>query len=206
MSFLNIPITVLKYYPFAIISIFFLNWSAINKNHKIKSIFFHEQIRYSPVLDNDHRGVNGTEIETSTDIEGIVNDYAVVEEIIEGCADQLEIDDTTPFFPGDRVMIIQMKGAVINMENSANFGNIISIENAGNYEFATVSNIIGNTIILNEKLNKNYSPADVVQLVRVPVYDDVNIIGELTCQPWNGSTGGILALEVNGTLRVCFKI
>ena len=37
-----------------------------------------------------------------------------------------------------------------------------------------------------------------MQVVRVPVYDDVLVDSVLTCPAWDGETGGILALIVNG--------
>ena len=145
-------------------------------------------------------------VEDLTEIEGVINDYAVVNTILHECTDHLVVDDVSSFFAGDRVLLIQMKGAVVNLENSVSFGTITSVESAGNYELATVMDIIGSTIILEERLNRDYDPTAVLQLVRVPEYEDVQIVGELTCSPWNGSTGGVLAFEASGTITLSADI
>ena len=138
----------------------------------------------------------------TTDIQGIINDYTRVIEVIKGCRDSIIVNNTTPFFSGDRVLLIQMKGAIVDQTNTINFGNVLSIENAGNYEFATIAAVSGNIITLDDKLMNDYIPLGVVQLVRVPVYENVNIINELTCLPWDGSVGGILTFEANGKVSL----
>ena len=148
-----------------------------------------------------------TTVLMTTDIEGIVNTYAIVTNILtDDCSDKILVDDPTSFRPGDKILIIQMQGAKVSTENSVNFGEITTIDNAGNYEFATILDVSGNIIDLKEKLANSYSPLDKIQLVRVPVYNDVNIIGPLTCQPWNGNTGGILAFEATGTVSLSANI
>ncbi len=142
-----------------------------------------------------------------TNIQGVINDYSIVTEITKGtCTDKIRTNNSTYYAVDDRVLIIQMKGANISLENTVNFGNINTIENTGNYEFATILNISGNVIALKEKLIHAYTPANLVQLVRVPVYDQVNVVGPLTCQPWDGSTGGILAFECAGAVSLSANI
>ena len=45
---------------------------------------------------------------------------------------------TASFSVGDRVLIIQMKGAEINTSNSIAFGSVVDYRNCGNYEFANI--------------------------------------------------------------------
>ena len=103
---------------------------------------------------------------------------------------------------GDKVLIIQMKGAVIDTSNTNNFGTVTNLNNCGNFEFATVSSISGNTILLQTAVLNNYFIAGRVQLIRVPQYINVSVGSPLSCLPWNGSVGGVLAFEVSGILTL----
>lgn len=86
--------------------------------------------------------------------------------------------------------------------NSASFGTITSIGDAGNYEFATVCSIPSGTQIEVNSIQRTYSAIGAVQVVSVPVFNDATITATLTASPWNGSTGGILAFECTGTLTM----
>ena len=41
-----------------------------------------------------------------------------------------------------------------------------------------------------------------VQLVRVPYFQDFTVLQKLTCLPWDGSKGGVLAFNVQNTLTL----
>jgi len=102
---------------------------------------------------------------------------------------------------GDLIMIIQMQGVTINSNNNFNYGRISTYNNCGNYEFAEVTSVPnGTTINIRCGLKFNYTSAGRVQVVRVPRWTalTVNNGGVLTCDTWNGSIGGVLAVEVNG--------
>jgi gliding motility-associated-like protein len=137
----------------------------------------------------------------SQTISGVINSYASVSQIdTTSCIAKLTVDTSNQFLIGDSVLIIQMKGAIIDSTNSINFGNIINYNQCGNYEMASVQSVAGNIITLNEMLSRTYDVNGLVQLVRIPVYTNVDISGTLTCMPWNGTKGGILALIVTGNL------
>jgi len=105
--------------------------------------------------------------------------------------------------PDDKVLIIQMQGAFINTDNSPDYGKIQSLVLSGNYEFARIASISSIGIIFKNKLKNFYSPADgSVQLIRVPEYRDLSIDSPLSCQAWNGETGGVLVFSVENTLRL----
>jgi hypothetical protein len=75
---------------------------------------------------------------------------------------------------------------------------------AGRYEFVGVESInysLG-VVTLRSNLVNTYDTAQSVQLVRVPTYQSAVVTDTLTCSPWNGSSGGILALFVNDTLEL----
>ncbi|MBK7666496.1 MAG: hypothetical protein IPJ32_03605 [Sphingobacteriaceae bacterium] len=77
-------------------------------------------------------------------------------------------------------------------------GRILSYNQAGNYEFAQVNSMGSNFFGLDCGLLNAYRISGRVQIVRVPRYTTLTISGAgyLTCPPWNGSTGGVLAVEV----------
>lgn len=105
--------------------------------------------------------------------------------------------------PDDKVLIIQMQGAFINTDNTADYGKIQSLVFSGNYEFARIASITSIGIIFKNKLKNFYSPTDgSVQLIRVPEYRDLTINSPLSCQAWNGETGGVLVFSVENTLQL----
>ena len=110
------------------------------------------------------------------------------------CTNEITVADATFYNPGDTVLIIQMKGAVIDTSNTASFGTILDYKNAGNYEFNYISQKSGNVLIFKNKLTRTYDiPDGVVQLIRVPKIEDASFSGGLTCDPWDGYKGGVLA-------------
>lgn len=132
-------------------------------------------------------------------ISGIVNDYTPVI-AIDYCTNSINIVSVSAFSVGDRVLIIQMKGAEIDTTNTSSFGTIVDYQGAGNYEFGVISSMSGNTVFFQNQLLNQYQISGRVQLVRVPQYLDATITDTLTCEDWNGSTGGVLVIEVTDTL------
>lgn len=129
----------------------------------------------------------------------IVNQYAAIQSY-DICTNSFAVDSVQFFNPGDTILIIQMKGAIIDTTNTSSFGNILDYKNAGNYEFNYVSQINGNSVALKNKLTKNYDPSfGSVQMIRVPYFDAGYFVGGLTCKAWDGSTGGVLVVTaING--------
>ncbi|MEJ8816396.1 T9SS type A sorting domain-containing protein [Lacibacter sp. H407] len=121
----------------------------------------------------------------------------------------ITLESITGLSTGDRVLIIQMKGATINQANNSNYGNISSIANTGKYEFSSICGFLNNTIVLSNHLLHDDYDVSMVQVVRVPVFNqDIFVTGTLSPTPWNASTGlgGVLAFEVNGTLSLAANI
>ena len=134
-------------------------------------------------------------------LSGVVNDYAAVT-ALDAADNELTLQDASVFSEGDRVLLIQMKGANIDQSNSASFGSIQAYNHAGHYELNRICKKDGNTLMLVQELLHNYDPADGLQLVRVPEPQQAVVIGALTGKAWDGSTGGIIALDVQGTLTL----
>jgi gliding motility-associated-like protein len=119
------------------------------------------------------------------------------------CNNNLTVEDASSFNIGDTVLLIQMKGAVIDSTNTSNFGNVLDYKNAGNYEFNYVKSKTGNNIELKNKLTRQYDvPNGKVQLVRVPYFQNVTVNSNLTCLPWDGKMGGVLVFNVADSITL----
>jgi uncharacterized repeat protein (TIGR01451 family) len=130
----------------------------------------------------------------------------------------------TPIASGDLVLIVQMQDAAINSSNLSSYGDGISgsgstsLNNAGAYEYATATGAVplgGGTLTVTAAgpgggLLYTYTAAAAsasqgartFQVVRVPNYLTATLSSTLTASAWNGSTGGILALNVSGVLTL----
>jgi len=133
----------------------------------------------------------------TTNISGVINNYAPVTSIF---SQLVSLSSSTGFIVGDKVVIIQMKGATIDTLNTSNFGTITSYNDAGNYEMLVISAISSNTITFTTPILRTYDVFGLVQLVKVPVYNNVNVTGLLSCLPWNGLIGGVLVFEASGNI------
>ena len=122
---------------------------------------------------------------------------------------------------GTELLVIQMQDASINVSNSVAYGNastgtgFTAINNAGNYEFVTATGPIsgGSVPILGAGVGGGlvfgYTAAaasatkgqSTYQVVIVPQYASATL-GAVTAAAWNGSTGGILALDIAGQLNL----
>jgi gliding motility-associated-like protein len=114
---------------------------------------------------------------------------------------------------GDLIMIIQMQGASIDATpsgpfsapNSSAWGAILNYNNCGNYEFLEVATVPNaTTITFTCNLSHSYTASGKTQIVRVPRYTTLTINGgaSLTGEAWNGSTGGVVAIEAQNTLTI----
>lgn len=136
-------------------------------------------------------------------ISGTINNYTEVTNInVSSCSTLVDVSSPGAFSAGDRVVIMQMKGASINTTNTSSYGAVSNYQNAGNYEFADVTNVNGNTVVLRAPLSRNYTPMNLVQLIRVPTYNNATVTTNLSAPGWDGTTGGVLALEVSGDLTL----
>jgi RHS repeat-associated protein len=107
----------------------------------------------------------------------------------------IPLASTAGFSTGDEVLVIQMQGI-----------------NAGSYETGVIdTGGVGNgTITLQSPLQYSYSEDgnSRAQVIRVPNFNNLTIpVGTtLTANAWDGSTGGIVAFRVAGTLSVAGSI
>ena len=140
---------------------------------------------------------------------GIINNYARVIQY-HSCSKTVDVVGINGFEPNMKVLMIQMDGAIIDTTNSASFGTVLSYANAGNAEVLEIESIIGSSIVFKHAPLLQYDPEQsAVQLVTIPAYDTALISvmrPALTCSPWNGSTGGVLAFEVRLALDIAGTI
>ncbi|MGB0402656.1 MAG: T9SS type A sorting domain-containing protein [Salibacteraceae bacterium] len=134
-----------------------------------------------------------------TPISGVVNNYASAT-VFNSSNQSITVDTASSFFVGDKVLIIQMQGATIDETQSGDFGTILGYGNAGNYEIQRICRKEGNTIYFHNGFLNTYDVSGSLQLVKIPEYNGAYLTSSVTGKPWNGKTGGVIALKVNGTL------
>ncbi|NSW45069.1 MAG: gliding motility-associated C-terminal domain-containing protein [Bacteroidales bacterium] len=134
-------------------------------------------------------------------IGGVINSYA--SGIHQISSTQLKINQIALFSVNDTILIYQAQGAIPVLTNNSSFGDILNIGNAGNYDFSIIQSIDGvNKIItLSCPLLNNYDD-NLFQVVKVKTYTNATVNTTLTCDPWDGTKGGILVMFVNGTLTL----
>ena len=122
---------------------------------------------------------------------------------------------------GTLLLVIQMQDASINDSQSVLYGNgstgagFTAINNSGNYEFVTATGPIsggfvpitgagpggGLVFAYTSAIASTTKGQSTYQVVLVPQYTSASL-GALTATPWNGSTGGIVALSIAGQLNL----
>ncbi len=130
----------------------------------------------------------------------------------------------TTISPGDLLLVIQMQDAALNTANTGAYGDgsagapgsgAIAPITAGLYEYVAAVSFTGATITIrgangaNRLINTYVSAAatathgqQTFQVIRVPQYSSATITGTLTAPAWNGSTGGVVAIDVAGALAL----
>jgi hypothetical protein len=128
---------------------------------------------------------------------------------------------STNIAAGDLVLIVQMQDASINSTNASSYGGssngsgYTSIGSSGLYEYATVAagsgtvGAGGGTLTLSAPLTNSYSSATATpgqgqrrfQVLRVPQNSTLGLSGTISAPPWDGVTGGVIAIESAGQLN-----
>jgi len=131
---------------------------------------------------------------------------------------------------GDVLLVIQMQDAdiyvgTIPSANTTAYGanngsgrGTTNPNNAGVYEYAVATsavvggvvqvagngNVVGNTGLMNtyRTAAAGTQGKRAFQVIRVPQYSTATLSSTLTASAWNGATGGVLAIDVAGTLTL----
>ncbi|MCX7863352.1 MAG: gliding motility-associated C-terminal domain-containing protein [Bacteroidales bacterium] len=137
----------------------------------------------------------------NTVVSGIINSYA--EGIQQINYTHIKVNQVSIFQPGDTVFIYQAQGATTVKANNNTFGDIISLGNAGNYDFSIIQSIDAQNKILTLTcpLQNMYNDS-MFQVVRVRNFVNATVAGTLTCPAWDGKKGGVLVLFVHETLTL----
>ena len=128
----------------------------------------------------------------------------------------------SPIQAGDLLLVIQIQGADINSTNTGAYGDgvagdpamglLASNFSAGLYEYVVATSaVISNSVSISSGLVNNYFAQDYpvgvgnqgqrrFQVIRVPQYSSATITSSVTSLSWNGSVGGVVAIDVAGTL------
>lgn len=167
------------------------------------------------------RGKNG--IGNITGANTVVNAYTTLSadaaagaSTISVASNVLNTNFTSPLSAGDLIMIIQMQGATLlggpwvgnanwGQPRDSTWGGITSYNNCGNWEMGEVLSLTGSTdITLSCPLKNDYTAAGRVQVVRVPRYFSLTVAagGSITCSAWNGTIGGVCAIEVENNTSI----
>lgn len=176
------------------------------------------------VVANAQRGKHGSKSIGGTEI---INEYTtLIADVPSGgtsisvVSNNLNANGRFPgvLIEGDLILIVQVQGASINGQlhptfgdvcdpNDATWGSINNLNNCGNWEYVEVTGTSGGSIInLRCGLEHGYTSAGKVQVIRVQRYADLTIAGTLTAEDWAGSTGGIVAVEIEGNTSITGSI
>ncbi|MEL7188968.1 MAG: hypothetical protein AAGK17_05395 [Pseudomonadota bacterium] len=142
----------------------------------------------------------------------VVNEYASLASNASAGTSSVTVTSLAANLPsleaGDLIMLYQAQGATINASDSAAYGSVTSIGSAGRYEFHTVKSVSGNTIILHDfggaclGLEYTYTVSGKAQIIRVPQYRNLTVNGSIVPRVWDGTTGGVVVMDVSETLTV----
>lgn len=136
----------------------------------------------------------------------VINDYAAVT-AIDFCTNSMNVANNAEqnFAVGDKVLIVQMKGAAISSALNSTSGNVEDYQEAGSYEYNFVKSINFGNINGLQFENTLLHPYDIngsIQVIKVPEYVNVEFQATLTCIPWDGSIGGIVVFEASGNVSL----
>ncbi|MEM1214935.1 MAG: PKD domain-containing protein [Bacteroidota bacterium] len=135
-----------------------------------------------------------------TELGGIVNVYGQFTGQ-EDCTNTITVTNAEQFAPGMGLVIIQMGGANSVVSNNADFGTVSTYNGAGQYEYNRITEVVGNTLTLAFSLVGDYLVGE-TQVVGFQIQENATVTQTVTAPVWNGLMGGVIALEVNGTLTL----
>jgi gliding motility-associated-like protein len=133
----------------------------------------------------------------NVEMPGVINHYLQVMSVE---TDRVLITPSSelPYFhPGDKVLLIQMTGATMpTIPGFLTNPNKYKEEwrNAGMYEILQVGEVNGNYVVFTRDHVNIYDDGEKIQLVRLVEGDNVTVTANVTAKPWDGTTGGIIAV------------
>jgi hypothetical protein len=139
----------------------------------------------------------------SQSVSGVVNSYFAIT-AVNTVSNTVTVNNATGLYNGEPVLIIQMKGATIDGSNTAAYGSVTAVNDAGNYEFNTICSISGNLVSLQTTMVNAYDPTGNVQLVTYTSYSSVTVTGTINAQPWSSTTGtgGVVVIAATNSITL----
>lgn len=124
-----------------------------------------------------------------------------------------------PFLSGKQVVVMQMQDDVIggNTGNNATFGDLASIQQAGRFEVRTISTVNRDMfgapvdMVLDAPLSISFntggnSRVQAITMEQLGGGGHFTTTADITALPWNGDLGGVVAVQVQGTLTLAHSI
>jgi|JI9StandDraft_1071089.scaffolds.fasta_scaffold21199_2 uncharacterized repeat protein (TIGR01451 family) len=144
---------------------------------------------------------------TVTTANTVINTYYTVTAGLTAGGSTVPLSSVTGLSVGDVLMLYQAQGATITTTNSAAYGAVTALNNAGRYELVSIVSIAANTVTINTDCSAGlrYSYTNgLTQAIRVPQYTSLTVsgAGSITSTAWNGTTGGVVAAIVQNTASI----
>ncbi|HEX2769075.1 MAG TPA: hypothetical protein VHN12_07295, partial [Geobacteraceae bacterium] len=153
---------------------------------------------------------------------GIINTYYPGTASVSAGASSIPVGsrsgNSTQIANGDLLLVIQMQDADINSNNTSSYGaggstgsGYTLLNQAGVYEYVLATGPVsgGYVPISSNLVNSYHSRAatatngqSTYQVIRVPQYTTATVSGTVSALRWNGAVGGIVAMDVSGTLTI----
>jgi large repetitive protein len=114
----------------------------------------------------------------------------------------LPVASTTGFNAGDLVMVYQAQAAMA-LDSGTPGPLDLTATGAGRFELARIAGVDGGTALeLTAPLSASFPGGGLAQVLVVPEFTSVTISAgsALTAQPWNGSSGGVIAFLSQGAV------
>lgn len=144
------------------------------------------------------------------DTGGVVNLYYEVQTVN---ADNIILDaseDLSDLSAGDKVLLIQMKGADLNTDPGFETieGDLENENNCGLYELLIVESVNGGsrTVTFNVNLLNAYNVGEGVQLVKIFEDDWIRVTSDVTAYDWDSIKGGVIAILAHQKLELLADI
>lgn len=118
------------------------------------------------------------------------------------CSNELEIESSSNLEIGDKIVLIQMNGAIIDRSNTEKYGDIIDFNGAGQFEFNEVLLKNGNKITFKYKIKDGYDFTAAIQLIKVENVKDLVVNSNPDVKSWDVSTGGVLVLYAEESITL----
>jgi uncharacterized repeat protein (TIGR01451 family)/fimbrial isopeptide formation D2 family protein len=153
---------------------------------------------------------------------GVINTYYPGTASVSAGATSIPVGSSsgssTQIAAGDMLLIIQMQDADISYSNSSSYGDgsgsgsgYTALNQTGVYEYAKAAGAVsGGSVSITTGLANSYryraasatNGQSTFQVIRVPQYSTATVSGTVSALNWNGSVGGIVAMDADSTLTI----